>query len=202
MIGLRDALQPILSQPTPAALETLQGVLLTTGQQGSPVELPLEIAGNFHAFLSELQSKMSAKLYSEFASKMDMGAVGVVALENLLFSSADEFWQRLAVGGLAEGLMVAASRQYIKGWDAETGLVHSRTAWYLTEALWHTSCRMQPGLAAEQRWQAIHSLLAPVRDEQVPAPVKALLLGRIFQVLLVAHLSPLLAVPAEPAGGA
>jgi hypothetical protein len=51
---------------------------------------------------------------------------------------------------------------------------------------------MQPGLPAEQRWQAIQSLLAPAHDPSVPAPEKALLLGRIFQILLITYLAQIL----------
>jgi hypothetical protein len=88
-------------------------------------------------------------------------------------------------------LMVAASRQYVKAWGVETGLVHKCAAWYLTEALWRTSALMQPQLPSGQRWAAIQSLLEPVHDPELAAPDKALLLGRVFQVLLLTHLSQL-----------
>lgn len=194
MNSLHDALQPILSQPTPDALVVLQGALLTHEEQDKAVDRALEIAGRFHAYLSELQSKITARDYSELASRLDIGAVGAVALENIISAEPGSFWQRLVLGGVAEGLMVAASRQYIKGWEAETGLVHSQAAWYLGEALWRTSAEMQPDVAADQRWQAIQSLLAPVHSPDVPAPEKAMLLGRIFQVLLLTHLSRLLPI--------
>jgi hypothetical protein len=151
------------------------------------------VAGHFYIYLSELQSKISARDYSELASRLDIGAVGAVALENLFTGDKEEFWQRLLLGGLGEGLMVGASRQYIKGWQIEAGLVHSHAVWYLTEALWSISGEMQPDLAPEKRWQAIHSLLAPIQAPDVPAADKAALLGRVFQVLLltrVAHLLP------------
>jgi hypothetical protein len=179
MKSLADAIQPILSQPTPAALIELQGA-------------PLAVAGHFYAYLSELQSKISARNYSELASRLDIGAVGSVALENILAAQSHNFWQHLLLGGAAEGLMVAASRQYVKGWEIETGLVHSQAAWYLAEALWHASGETQPDLPAETRWQAIDQLLAPARDPDLPAPGKALLLGRIFQMLLLTHLARLL----------
>jgi hypothetical protein len=189
MKSLQDAIQPILSHPTPAALVEVQGALLALGGEASgPV---LEIAGHFYAYLNELQSKVTARDYSELASRLDIGAVGAVALENILAGKDESLMQSLLLGGLGEALMVAASRQYIKGWEVEAGLVHSRTAWYLAEALWRTSEAMQPELAAEARWQAIESLLAPARDPDVAAPVKALLLGRIFQVLLLAYLARL-----------
>ncbi len=189
MPTLQDAIRPILSLPTPEALVALQGALLACSQEGETVDRALKVAGHFYDYLSELKSKIAARDYSEMASRLDIGAVGAVALENLLCAEKDRFWQQLIMGGLAEGLMVAASRQYIKGWEVETGLVHSRAVWVLAEALWRASHEMQPGLPAEQRWQAIQSLLAPAYDPGVPAPEKAILLGRIFQILLITHLA-------------
>lgn len=195
MLTLQDAIRPVLSLPTPEAMIALQGALLACGQEGEAVDYALGVAGHFYDYLSELQSKIAARDYSEMASRLDIGAVGAVALQNLLSAEKDSFWQKLVLGGLSEGLMVAASRQYIKGWQVETGLVHSHAAWVLTEALWHASREMQPGLPAEQRWQAIQSLLAPAYDPGVPAPEKAILLGRIFQVLLITYLAQLLPNP-------
>jgi hypothetical protein len=125
------------------------------------------------------------------ASKLDIGAVGAVALENILTTDAEHLWKGVTLGGIAEGLMVAASRQYIKGWEVETSLVHSQAAWYLAEALWRISSEMQPELQPEKRWEAIQNLLAPAHDPEVPAPEKALLLGRIFQLLLITYLARL-----------
>jgi hypothetical protein len=192
MNSLQDAVQVVLNQPTPAALVALQGAVLASDRQGKAVDRALEIAGHFHAYLSELQSKITARNYSELASRLDIGAVGAVALENLISAEQERFWQGLVLGGLAEGLMIAASRQYVKGWEVETGLVHTRAVWHLTEALWHTSAEMQPDLPPEQRWQAIQSLLAPAYTSDVPAPDKAVLLGRVFQILLLTHLARLL----------
>lgn len=192
MISLRDAMRPVLSLPTPAALVALQGALLASEQRREEATRALEITGQFHAYLSELQSKVSARNYSELASRLDIGAIGAVALENVVVAEKENFWSRFLLGGVAEALMIAASRQYIKGWEVETGLVHTQAAWYLTEELWQTSIEMQPDLAPEQRWQAIQSLLAPAYASDVPALDKAALLGRIFQILLLTHLAPLL----------
>ena len=200
MISLQDAVKQILREPAPAALVALQGTLLASEQQGEIVDHALEIGGQFHAYLSELQSKISAKAYSELASRLDIGAVGVVALENILSTQGEQFWQGLLMGGLAEILMVVASRQYVKGWEVETGLVHTLAAWYLTEALWRTSAEMQPDLSPEQRWEAIHQLLAPAHDPEIPAPEKAVLLGRVFQILLLTHVTRLLPPTGETAG--
>jgi hypothetical protein len=192
MTSLHEAIGPILSLPTPGALVALQGALLTSGRQGEAADRALEVAGHFYAYLSELQSKISSRDYSELASRLDIGAVGAVALENVLSAEQESFWRRLALGAVAEGLMVAASRQYVKGWEIETSLVHSHAAWYLAEALWKASAEMQPDLEPERRWQAIQTLLALAYDPEIPAPDKAVLLGRIFQMLLITYLARLL----------
>jgi hypothetical protein len=153
------------------------------------VEQALQVAGRFHSYLCELQSKITARQYSELASLLDIGAVGAVALENILVSGEGEWWQRLVLGGTAEALMIGASRQYIKAWEAETGPVHIGAAWYLTEAVWRLSLKMQPQLEAESRLEVVQGLLAPAYDAQVPAPEKAILLGRVYQTLLVAYLT-------------
>jgi hypothetical protein len=197
MKNLEAAVRSILSQPTPEDLVALQGALLAYGQQSDVVDRALELAGRFFAYLSDLQSKIAAKEYSELASRLDMGAVGIVALENLVAGEKDTFWQRLLLGGLGEALMVGASRQYVKGWEVETGLVHRDAAWYLTESLWQASHQMQPELSPEERWQAIQSLLAPAYDAQVPAPAKALLLGRVFQILLLTYLARLITAESQ-----
>jgi len=191
MLDLQEAIQPILSLPTPQGLIALQGALLAYGVDDEAAKHALEITDHFHAYLSDLQSKLTSRSYSELASMLDIGAVGTVVLENLVASEPEKFWKRLGLGGVAEGLMVAASRQYVKGWTVETGLVHNQAAWYLTEALWRTSSEMQPDLPPQERWEAIRTLLAPANDPDVPAPQKAVLLGRVFQVLLIVYLARL-----------
>lgn len=189
MHDLRTALQEILSQPTPNVLIRLQGTLLALADEGEARERALEVTGQFYQYLNELKSKLSSRNYSEWASRLDIGAVGAVALESIVAGETESLWKRLLVGGLAEGLMVAASRQYVKGWVVETELVHNQAAWYLTEALWRASSEMHPDLPPEQRWESIQALLAPAHDPDVPAPEKGVLLGRIFQILLVTYLA-------------
>ena len=191
MLDLQQAIQPILTLPTPQALITLQGALLALDGESEAQEQALEVTSRFFTYLSDLKSKITSRNYSEMASKLDIGAVGAVALENIWTSRSDDLWKGLTLGSIAEGLMVAASRQYIKGWEVETALVHSQAAWYLAEALWRASSEMQPELQPEQRWEAIQNLLAPAHEPDVPAPEKALLLGRIFQLLLITYLARL-----------
>jgi hypothetical protein len=192
MKSLEEAALAVLSHPTPHALQDLQGALLALERDDDAVVQALEVTGRFYGYLSELKSKIAAREYSELASRLDIGAVGAVALENVIAGQHERLWQRLFMGSLGEGLMVAASRQYIRAWRVETDLVHTKAAWYLAEALWRASHLAQADTDSEERWQAIASLLAPANEPQVPAPEKAVLLGRVFQILLLTHLAPLL----------
>jgi hypothetical protein len=197
MKNLEEAVGQVVRQPTPDALVDLQGAILVSGRTGQAVDQALDVAGRFHLYLSELQSKLSARNYSELASRLDIGAVGAVALENVLANRGEEMWQGLLMGGLGEILMVAASRQYIKGWQLESDLVHREAAWYLTEALWRASSTAQADVPAEARWQAILSLLAPARAADVAPEAKAVLLGRVFQILMLTLVARLAEGPEE-----
>ena len=192
MKSLEEAARAVLSHPTPRDLQDLQGALLALNRDDEAAARALEVSGRFYSYLSELKTKIAAREYSEMASHLDIGAVGAVALENIVAGQNENLWRSLLMGGLSEGLMVAASRQYVRAWKVETSLVHTQAAWYLAEALWRTSQDTQPGLDPEERWQAIASLLAPANEPQVPAPEKATLLGRIFQILLLTHLARLM----------
>jgi hypothetical protein len=190
---LMEALQPVVVGPTPAALVNLQAALLAQEtEHPEAMARALRVAGAFHTYLSELQSKLTSRQYNELASLLDIGAVGMVAMESILVGEQANFWKRLMIGSTGEALMVAASRQYIRAWDTEASLLHAEAAWVLYEELWRASVRLQPDLPASQRRQAIDELLAPARDPETPGPERAALLGHVFQILLLTHLSVLL----------
>lgn len=191
MTSLVQAIQTVVTQPTPEGLVALQGALLASGREGEALSDALEVAGHFYRFLCELQSKVTARQYSEFASLLDIGAVGAVAVENLSDWDGPDFWRRLFLGGLGETLMVAASRQYVKAWEAETSVVFACATWCLQDLLWRVSSWLQPGMPGEERWRAIQTLLAPARDKELSGSAKAVLLGRVFQVLLLTYLARL-----------
>jgi hypothetical protein len=192
-MDLQTTLQQILTAPSPDALWELYGYLLAAEAEG-PV---LETVVTFHHYLCDLQSKATARQYSEFASLLDIGAVGGVAIQNLVGdlagrgeSSGRELLQRLLLGTGSESLMIAASRQYIKAWQAELHSVHCQAAWFLAGALWHLSAAGAGGAVGGpgERWARIQALFAPVRDPDVSNADKALLLGRSFQLVLLNQL--------------
>jgi hypothetical protein len=191
VMDLESILHRVLQEPTPEALWELQGALRVRSADGSEDEArasshALEAAGQFYLYLSELQSKTTAREFSELASLLDIGAVGLVAVESLV-TEGEKLWEKVLLGGMGESLMVLASRQYIKAWAQETELVHRRAAWYLFGALWRLSVECQPDLGAEQRQALIQALLAPSLEAETPVSAKIALLGRLFQVLLLTY---------------
>jgi hypothetical protein len=191
-MDLQTAIQQMLTAPSPDALWELYGYLLAAGAE-PPL---LETVTAFHHYLCDLQSKATARQYSEFASLLDIGAVGGVAVQNLIgaFGSRDEdggreLLEKLLLGTGSESLMIAASRQYIKAWQAELFSVHCQAAWFLADALWRLAAAGHSGTEpAGERWSRIQALFAPIRDPEVPNPDKALLLARTFQLVLVSRL--------------
>jgi hypothetical protein len=194
MMELRPVIQQVLIAPTPAALWELYGRLLATGADASLIEL----VGAFHHYLHNLKSKADARQYSEVASMLDIGAVGGVAVQNLIGGAhkagdgANDLMKRFLMGTVSESLMVLASRQYVKGWQSELHSVHSQATWFLARELWQVSAEMQPDLPAEERWAHIDRLLTPARDSGTRNEVKAVFLGWLFQIVLLRRLAPLL----------
>jgi hypothetical protein len=186
---IQESLTAVLTQPSTDTLWQLRGDLL---QAGLPADSPAwRVLDKFYAFINELSASMSAHEFSKLATMLDIGAVGGVAIQNLLESDLKpaELWKRLLAGGVSEGLMVLASRQYVKGAKAGMMGVCRATAWELYGEFWQLSAQLQPELDPTTRRQLVNNLLAPIHDDAVPEVVKIGLNGRLFQILLLAQLS-------------
>lgn len=161
----------------------------------------LEIVGRFHAFLADVQVKMTAHEYSRIASKMDIGSVGLLALQDLT-TGRERLFEKLLLGGLSEALMVLAALQYVKAWKAEASQACEDASWWLFEGLWRLSSQMKPDVPAADRRAQIETALAPARSPETAPPVRAAFLAQVFQVLLVCSLgwtTPLVVPPAPAA---
>jgi hypothetical protein len=190
-VSFQDLLGRLLTQPSPADLLALQLRLLVAEadpERATAAGHTLAVAREFHAYLSELEARAGARQYSELASLLDIGAVGAVALENLVEAS-ETLQQRLLLGGLSEALMVAASRQYVRAWGREIKPVHMRAAWFLRSELWRLSISGRPDMGLEERVRLVDGLLAPALDNEVADEVCLALLGRLFQILLIIDLA-------------
>ena len=185
---LSGVLRTVLTSPTPEALWTLRAELLEGG--ASPDDRALEIVGEFHAFLDRFATSTSSRDLNHLASKLDIGAIGGVVLEQLFESpNAKDLAMRVLTGGISEGLMVLASRQYVRAQEGELAALFRETAWTLYDRLWQWTEGANPDLGARERRQLLDRVTAPLRDAQVPSVIKAVLAGRLFQVLLLGHLT-------------
>jgi hypothetical protein len=183
---LRTSLIQVLAEPTPDALWRLRGELLELGlASDSDIMSTLH---EFYQFLNELVASSTAREFSHFASIMDMAAVAGVAVQNLLnIEDSEDWWKRFMMGGASEGLMVLAARQYVKAWEEEMRASYNASAWYLSQEYWELSARLRPDLPLQARRQLVDRLLVPIQDAQVEGIVKAGLIVRLFQVLLLAR---------------
>jgi len=149
----------------------------------------MAILDAFYNFLNELVASATAREYSHFASILDMGAVAGVAKQNILESNdSDDWWQRVIAGSLSESLMIMAARQYVKAWETEMLSDINQSTWILFRQYWRLSAEMQPHLALEERRRLVDELFAPIHDQKVNGTAKAALIGRLFQLLLLANL--------------
>ena len=204
-MALETTLTQVLTQPTPDALWALRADLLSLADRLPADRRPaadrtLEIVRRFHDYLAALRSKMTAREYSQFASRLDMGSVGVLAVQDLV-TERERLLESLFLGGLSEGLMVLATLQYIKAWEAETALVHHQATWWLFEGLWQLSREFRPQMPARERQKLINALLDPARREETDPTVRVTLVVRLFQALLLGSLGWVAPLPDEGTKG-
>jgi hypothetical protein len=193
---LKATLVRVLTAPSAAELWRLRADLLEAGVP--PAAEVWEVVGEFGRFLDELATRSSSRNYSELASKMDISAISGFLAEQLLEQhDARELAVRVFSGILSEGLMVLATRQHVKAWAGELAAVYRGAAWFLYPALWRWAERLQPELPAAERRRLLDRVFDPLQAEEVSGEIKAALLGRLFQILLLGHLAA--AVRAVPA---
>ncbi len=190
---LESDLSLVLTQPAADSLWNLRADLLERADRLAPDErgsadLSLAIVDRFHQYLADLQSKMSAHDYSQLAAKMDVGSVGLLALQDLV-TNRDQLFKTLFLGGLSEGLMLLATFQYAKAWKTEVTLVNDEALWWLFRGFWQVSRQLRPDVATGTRRGQIDALLEPVRSPDIEPAVKAAIIARMFQILLVGSLA-------------
>jgi len=186
--SMRESTLGLLREPTPSGLWHLRTKLRQAElHSDSPI---WQLLDGFHHFLVELSARGSAHELSKLATKFDIGAIGGVALENVMSSNqtGKELFRRLMIGSASESLMVLASRQYVKAFEVETAALFESAAWRLHHDLWRLSQISQPELATRERLRAIEELLAPLNDDKISSTAKALLINYLFQIVLLAHL--------------
>lgn len=181
------ALQEVLTRPTPETLWRLRAELLEQGVRGD--SRLLATVDEFYRFMNRLVASSTAREYSHIASILDMAAVAGVAVQNLIEQKDGRaWWQRFVAGAVSEGMMVLAARQYVKAWEVEMRSDYNAAAWYLAQEYWQLSVDLQPDLPPAERLALIEELFGPLADVRVAGSMKVGLIGRLFQILLLARL--------------
>ncbi len=186
---LSTTLQRILTTPTPADLWQLQAELLAVG--GEAAREAREVAGEFHSILRDLESKITSRSASRWGAVLETAAVSSVGLQEMLAEQEDPL-KRLMASGVTAMLEVGAAVKNVQAWEAEASLVYYDVAWYLYGQLWEISAATRPDLPAEERRAFTDSLLRPIVNPDVDGTAKTVLLVRLFQIVLLARMRPLL----------
>jgi hypothetical protein len=190
---LHDLLSRVLVEPTPDVLWHLHPHLLALDTPEA--ESAREVARTFYAYLSSIKSKLTAKQYSSLATLFAAGSVGAFAMSEMFEALRDDpqnAIRHLLVGGLAQSLEVLSSMQYVRAWETEFALSHEEVVWILYEHFWRLSVDTQPELDPAARHALIDSLLAAVRSLDMANGVRVAMVIRLFQILLLIRLVPML----------
>ena len=203
-MALDASLTRVLRSPSPESLWDLRADLLALSDALPPeargsAEWSLEVVRHFHDYLTELVSKTTAHEFSQLASRLDMGSVGLLAVQDLV-TDRERMFKKLFLGGLSESLMVLAAQQYVKAWQKEASVVHDAATWWIYEGLWRLSRDLKPEFLPVERQKPIDALLAPARSPDTPPALRAGVLVHLFQILLLGSLTWTASAPTGPAG--
>ena len=193
--SLRSALERILTKPTPEDLWQLQADLLALGTDAA--REAREVAGQFHSFLRDLESKVASRSASRMGAILETASVSSVGLQEMMAEQENPM-KRLLATGVTAMLEVAAAMKNVEAWEVEASLVYYDVAWYLYGELWELSRTSRPELSLGERKALMDQLLKPAVDPGIEGPVKSAVLVRFFQIALTARIWPLL----KGAGGA
>lgn len=154
----------------------------------------LELAATTHDFASELKGFQSQKRHSEKASMFDLGAVGVLAVENVLTADKPSL-ARIVMSALSEGLMFLASRQYVGGSTEVLRGVYQRNAASMYRELWTLATDYRKGLTAKEVrgiQEGIDAFFRQVEADGVPVESRIAVLRQFYALLLMLRVSELL----------
>jgi hypothetical protein len=198
---LVEVLSRTLSYPTTENLWQLRSELLQSGvPQGGRVWV---ILGEYQRFLEQVRTSTESRQYSELASKLDIASISGIVVERFLEpQGARELALSVLSGILSEGLMAVATRQHVKAWKAGLASVCAGSAWFLYEEMWHWAQRKKPELNTAERRHLLDLLFAPVCSAHQGDVGTFLLIGSLFQVLLVSEVADEIArLPATQEAG-
>ncbi|MBP1601202.1 MAG: hypothetical protein H6Q06_1353 [Acidobacteria bacterium] len=185
---LIEALGRTLSSPTTMHLWQLRAELLESGVP--PGGRVWAILGEYQRFLEQVRASTESRQYSELASELDIASISGIVVERFLEpQGARELALSTISGILSEGLMALATRQHVKAWKAGLASVCAGSAWFLYEEMWHWAQRKKPEVNAVERRRLLDLLFAPACSAHQGDAGIFLLIGSLFQVLLVSEVA-------------
>ncbi len=148
------------------------------------VDTLLDLTREFHGFRSEVGGWVTAKDLSELATLFDIGAIGVLAVQDLV--GGEGSIPKLALGGLSEALIVLGSTQYIKGDRRMLEAAVDVHLMHLHDRFWALPHRFRGTLRAAQVDEvrdAMEAFFAALRKQDVPVEARMAVAHQLYVVL-------------------
>ncbi|NIM95884.1 MAG: hypothetical protein GTO18_19465 [Anaerolineales bacterium] len=186
---LRSILKRILTMPDPEDLWLLQAELLERDDETS--RTALKVAGAFHSFLRNLESKSASHEASRWGAILATAAVSSIGLQEVLAEQQHRM-RRLIESGVSGLLEVGAAVKHTEAWEVESSLVYYEVAWYLYGELWDISVTTDGELFSAERRDYVDKLVSPAVDPNLDDALRSALLVLLFQTALAARMLPLL----------
>jgi hypothetical protein len=198
----RSALADAISQMDDAALfrlrselSTIRAVLVGAKDKalaGSVVNALAAVA-RFHAFASEVKGFVVSREFSEKASLFDIGAIGILGVENILTAERKSLL-RILMSGLSEALVFAASRQYIHGATAVLEGLYRTNSAALYDDLWALATEFRGPMdeeAAREVQAGLDGFFGQVSAPGVPVDARVVAVYQMYGVLVLVRCADL-----------
>lgn len=181
-----DNLMTVLTTPTPAAIWQLRGDLLESGWSHDSVLF--EIIGRYYTFLDGITATLTAVQYNEWAHWLSIGSGFATLAESYMQVGTSDLMSVLFPSGISEALEVFSSHQYVKSAEAQLHTHINQAAYHLYNTFWIISSTAQPHLSNSDRRHHLEHLFNIIHTTENEM-VKGVLIGRLFQYLLLTQLT-------------
>lgn len=192
--GYRGALREMMSRFDEPSLLKLRAELQVASRwldgrkdtaRAKSAAAALNTVSRLYQFTVEVRGFASSRQTAEAASLFDIGAIGVLAIENIL--TADKVTpMRLLMSGLSESLTFLASRQYVKGSNAVLDATYRSHSIVIQDELWSLSADFRDAddlEAIRGARAAIDSLFASLDAPEVPVGGKIAVLYQLYALV-------------------
>jgi hypothetical protein len=135
---------------------------------------------------------LGARNLSELATMFDIGAIGVLAVQDVVGGEASI--PKLVLGGLSEALIIMGSTQYIKGDRRMLEAAMDVHLMDLRDRFWALPGRFRGRLSeedVEEVREGLEGFFAALRREDVPTEARIAIAHQLYRVLAQLELASL-----------